>query len=338
MLHYHLVIIAFWLFSQVNCEIFTALTDLRELVNTEAVFVQTLENYIRVEELRIGRLKRYIYSHHYEKSAKDVESYVGNPVNAYILIKQLTIDWEEVESIIQSNAGKDYMKNLVAAKMNMKYPTEEDLNGAAVGIFRLQDTYNLDTASLARGELRGVKYSSELTAAECFELGRQGYNNDDFYHTILWMQEASNRLSKEQNKTAKRSDIFDYLAFSIYKEGNISLALELTNKLLEMIPKHERALKNKEYYEKQLQEFKENQGSGIEVQVENELSYMTKRHQSLCRGDLKLLEEVIARLKCRYVTNNNPYLLIGPFKAEELHIDPDLVLFHNVVSDQEIER
>lgn len=34
----------------------------------------------------------------------------------------------------------------------MKFPTDEDLNGAAVALMRLQDTYRLDTSSLARGK------------------------------------------------------------------------------------------------------------------------------------------------------------------------------------------
>lgn len=40
----------------------------------------------------------------------------------------------------------------------MKFPSDEDLNGAAAALIRLQDTYKLDTASIARGELNGVKY------------------------------------------------------------------------------------------------------------------------------------------------------------------------------------
>jgi len=59
----------------------------------------------------------------------------------------------------------------------LKFPTDEDLNGAAVALMRLQDTYKLDTSSVARGELNGVQYSSKLTSNDCFELGRQSYQN-----------------------------------------------------------------------------------------------------------------------------------------------------------------
>lgn len=102
---------------------------------------------------------------------------------------------------------------------HLKFPSDEDLSGAAVALTRLQDTYRLSTASLARGELNGIKYSSELTAADCFELGRQAYNVDDYYHTFLWMREADDRLKHEVNKTTEHSDILEYLAFSTFKQG-----------------------------------------------------------------------------------------------------------------------
>lgn len=112
-----------------------------------------------------------------------------------------------------------FKKEVHYIRQDFKFPSDEDLNGAAVALTRLQDTYRLDTSSLARGELNGVKYSTELSAADCFELGRQSYNNGDFYHTQLWMREADMRLGSEQNETIARSDVLEYLAFSTYKQG-----------------------------------------------------------------------------------------------------------------------
>lgn len=42
-------------------------------------------------------------------------------------------------------------------------------------------------------------------------------------------------------------------------------------------------------------------------------------------------------LKCRYVTNNIPFLLIGPFKIEEIFKDPMIVIYHDVIYNKEIE-
>lgn len=47
--------------------------------------------------------------------------------------------------------------------------------------------------------------------------------------------------------------------------------------------------------------------------------------------------KVEGRLRCRYVTNNVPYLFIQPFKMEEAFHKPLIVIYHNVISDDEIE-
>lgn len=52
----------------------------------------------------------------------------------------------------------EYLKNVTYHKTVLKFPSDEDLSGAAIALIRLQDTYNLDTASVARGELNGVQY------------------------------------------------------------------------------------------------------------------------------------------------------------------------------------
>jgi prolyl 4-hydroxylase len=57
------------------------------------------------------------------------------------------------------------------------------------------------------------------TAGDCWELGRQSYNNGDHYHTVLWMGEALNKWDDESNKTVTRNEILEYLAFSTFKQG-----------------------------------------------------------------------------------------------------------------------
>lgn len=55
------------------------------------------------------------------------------------------------------------LQNITLMRETLKFPTEEDLTGAAVALMRLQDTYQLETSSLARGELNGVQYSTQLS-------------------------------------------------------------------------------------------------------------------------------------------------------------------------------
>jgi hypothetical protein len=64
---------------------------------------------------------------------------------------------------ITLNAPTDFIKNIPQHRDVIRLPSEEDLNGAAVALMRLQDTYKLDTHALANGNLLGKKYSRQLT-------------------------------------------------------------------------------------------------------------------------------------------------------------------------------
>lgn len=169
----------------VGGELFTALADMEELLETEAVLITNLDNYVQAQEEKLLQLRQKVneYRREHSEAARDVSAYLSNPVNAFLLTKRLTTDWRYVEKLMTYEVGKEFLENVTSYRSVLKFPSDEDLNGAAVALMRLQDTYNLDTASLARGMLNGVQYSTELSAGDCFELGRQSYLNGDYYHT-----------------------------------------------------------------------------------------------------------------------------------------------------------
>ena len=43
-----------------------------------------------------------------------------------------------------------------------------------------------------------------------------------------------------------------------------------------------------------------------------------------------------SKLHCRYVTNGNPYLILQPAKEEEAFLSPRIVVYHDVLFDEEI--
>lgn len=62
-----------------------------------------------------------------------------------------------------------------------------------------------------------------------------------------------------------------------------------------------------------------------------------ERYEMLCRGEVTIPPEVQKNLKCRYVDRGIPFLKIAPFKEEEAYLDPRIVVYHNVIYDDEIE-
>ena len=52
-----------------------------------------------------------------------------------------------------------------------------------------------------------------VLANDCFELGRLAYLEKDYYHTLLWMHEALNRVDDDDQFYAA---VLDYLAYATY--------------------------------------------------------------------------------------------------------------------------
>lgn len=62
-----------------------------------------------------------------------------------------------------------------------------------------------------------------------------------------------------------------------------------------------------------------------------------ERYEMLCRGEVSIPPEIQKNLVCRYVDRGIPFLKIAPFKEEEAYLDPRIVVYHNVIYDEEIE-
>ncbi|CAL1543171.1 unnamed protein product [Lymnaea stagnalis] len=352
-----------------GAELFTSNAHLQTALYAERDIAGLLKSYVEKEENRLNRVRQLAedYERHSNKALENIDKYLGNPINAFLLIKRFTLDWDrDVIPIISNNTWDAMFQEIEQVRSDL--PTHEDLKGAASALMRLQDTYHLDTSTVAHGDLGGV-VSPVLSVEECFELGRLSYNEGDFYHTMLWMEQALDEHSKSvKNRNINRgsergereSDVFadsedmdwtrievlDYLAFSYFKLGDLSQALELTNELLNIDPNHERAVNNKKYFEAMLQDetrkkrsSDENKKPGYQQnrdEYRNSEEFLT--YEALCRGEDVMPVKNAHKLTCRYLTNNHPLLLLQPAKEETVHFDPWVVIYHDVMSDEEIKQ
>ena len=332
-----------------NDGLFTSSTDLQSLVVTEAELVKILDDYILKETTRLNKIKHLFQKFVMIKDrAAEDNLFVGNPLNSFQLIKSLTSDWKIVKNHLNSNAEEKLYENLKSVKVQKRllWPSEEDLNGAAVGLIRLQYTYHLDTESLTRGLLNGHQYETTLSAHDCFELGRQAYNVHNYFHTNLWMDQALKVYQEESDKSVTQSDILEYLSFASYKSGNIRRALKLTNQMLDLEPDHVKGLKNKKYYENLLEKGEGDLGN--EDDTVNVIEERLRRdkaggeemvhYEQLCRGEEFITEHQRSQLICTYNFGKHNFLKIGPLKEEEVFLKPRIVIFHDFLTSGEISR
>jgi prolyl 4-hydroxylase len=97
-----------------------------------------------------------MYKQEHAKALHNIVEYLSNPVNAFLLIKRLTRDWNDIEELLIGDV--EIYQTVEDMKRENKFPDEKDLQGAAVALTRLQDVYSLETSDVSRGVLNGVHY------------------------------------------------------------------------------------------------------------------------------------------------------------------------------------
>uniref|UniRef100_A0A8C9C3Z7 Prolyl 4-hydroxylase subunit alpha-1 n=1 Tax=Phocoena sinus TaxID=42100 RepID=A0A8C9C3Z7_PHOSS len=301
---------------------FTSIGQMTDLIRTEKDLVTSLKDYIKAEEDKLEQIKKWAekLDQLTSTATKDPEGFVGHPVNAFKLMKRLNTEWSELENLVLKDMSDGFISNLTIQRQY--FPNDEDQVGAAKALLRLQDTYNLDTDTISKGDLPGVKHKSFLTVEDCFELV----------------------------STIDKVSVLDYLSYAVYQQGDLDKALLLTKKLLELDPEHQRANGNLKYFEYIMAKEKDANKSASDDQSDQKshrrkkgfaADYLPERqkYEMLCRGEgIKMTPRRQKKLFCRYHDGNrNPKFILAPAKQEDEWDKPRIIRFHDIISDAEIE-
>uniref|UniRef100_A0A3Q2YAC2 procollagen-proline 4-dioxygenase n=1 Tax=Hippocampus comes TaxID=109280 RepID=A0A3Q2YAC2_HIPCM len=336
------------------CVFLMSAGQMTDLLYTEKELVHSLREYIKAEESKLSEIKSWArrLDDLTRVSTSDPEGYLAHPVNAYKLMKRLNTEWSHLESLVLHNPSDGFISNMT---MHRQYfPDEEDEKGAAKALMRLQDTYQLDSEDFSKGRLPGMHSSAMLTVDDCFDMGKTAYNEADYYHAVLWVQQALKQLDAGEEAVVSKAAVLDYLSYSVYQMGDLPRAIELTRRLVAIEPSHQRAGGNLRYFEKLLlkaqyeqQEEERTKHPDSEEPIQLGTYVRPKDHlperetyEALCRGEGGgMTEKRRSRLFCRYQDGNrNPRLLLKPMKEEDEWDSPRIVRYLEALSDYEIEK
>ncbi|XP_034008336.1 prolyl 4-hydroxylase subunit alpha-1-like [Trematomus bernacchii] len=335
-------------------DFYTSIGQMTDLLYTEKDLVTSLKDYIRAEETKLEKIKVWADKMESLSAAAtlDPEGYLGNPVNAFKLMKRLNTEWAELESLVLSDTTDGFVSNLTIQRQY--FPTDEDQTGAAKALLRLQDTYRLTANTIATGDLPGAKHKTFMTVEDCYELGKIAYSDVDYYHTELWMSQALKQLEHGEESNIDKVTVLDYLSYSIYQQGEIDRALDYTKQLLKLDSEHQRANGNLKYFEFQLEkQRKADEAEGKKPgkkettekkekskKVSNRQVPERKKYEMLCRGEgIKMTPRRQSRLFCRYYDNNhNPKYVLAPVKQQDEWDRPYIVRYLDILSETEIEK
>ncbi|XP_061886695.1 prolyl 4-hydroxylase subunit alpha-1-like isoform X1 [Entelurus aequoreus] len=323
---------------------FTSVGHMTDLLYTEQHLLASLKDYIHAEENKLEQIKKW--AEHLDDlsglSLQDPEGFLGHPVNAFKLMKRLRSEWAEVETLVLTNVSDGFISDLTVGRQH--FPNEVDQTGVAEALLRLQDTYELDTNTLAKGELPGSSsLRSPLTADDCYDLAMVAYQENDFYHTELWMSQALRQLDQGEPPGAVDAvTILDYLSYALYQLGELESAVAYTKRLLKLDPSIKQAEMNLHYFEYHLDKMKKGEETeetlrmgGAEPHLDDDKTY-----EKLCRGkSTEMTSRRQSRLFCRYHdSRRHPRYVIGPVKEEDEWDRPRVVRYHDIATDEEMSK
>lgn len=346
-----LILTSIMILSRARGELFTALIDLEQLVYRERELRFSLEQYVNLEQERITRLKKFLarVDSAHNLVGEDVPKYLGHPVNSYLQIRRLYKEWPEAERLIQVDNSEAVIDAITKHKEALS--SKEDYEGAITALLRLQDTYQLQPSSFTEGKLPGSVPSPRMTVSETYDIGRHAYLNGDMFYTKSWMEESLKQFQKQDDADGVNPfDIYDHLAYSNYKRGNMRKALEYSKKMVELDPLHERAQGNIAYFEEEAKIYKQTGRRGdtgiitdtkVKPRSERDNWHRTSSFQNyerLCRGEVRNLTAwEQSKMLCWYYSGT-PRLKIRPAKFERVFLKPEIIIMRQVLTETEMNK
>lgn len=322
-----------------NAEYFSSIDALQKLGNIELGLVKAFRDYLVMQEKEFETYSKFIehVKAQHSIALEDIEDYLGNPINAFTLIKRMVTDWNHLHGYIKESQARSAFRNMLDEFYEKhRIPDDSELKGAVKGLARLQKVYDLQAHDLANGEINGVYYGTELSWHDCFEIATNLYDSKEFSFALNWFEMALKKLDKiEDDKMTAMEEKFEletleYLALTHYELGETLKACDYIDEILDLQPDH---------YTKEMRTYILNTPpKPQQPPVAREQAFeWYKNYTRLCQGK-QVPERKLHKLKCTIETRNSPHLLLAPLKVEQLSLDPDINLYHRLLTDKQIEK
>ena len=127
--------------------------------------------------------------------------------------------------------------------------------------------------------------------------------------------------------------ILEYLAWSEYQLGHLEHAIKYTKLVLKLNPESEAAKTNLEVFEEDLEKSKTDPKIRKTIYRPHHRWY--NRHNLLCQEKEKMSQNITNILYCKY-QQHLPRFYLKPLKLEYVYNDPELIIYHDLLSNHEI--
>ncbi|XP_073817092.1 prolyl 4-hydroxylase subunit alpha-2-like isoform X2 [Musca autumnalis] len=308
----------------------TSIAGMENLLLMESTLIASVQQFTEELEQKVRRLKSLVseLQKENEKALKNPEEYLNNPLNGYTLIRRMYYDWPNIELFMTDPINSAHVE--VIQKLRPQMPSWEDLTEAAEAIYRLQITYDLDPADMIQGILNNKQYNVQMKPIDLYFMGYHLFSQEKFFHSAYWTYQAI--LTFEESEYNKIMDFGQEKIYGLYGE-----TLVKQNRLKDglIAIQHASNLKPKDARLMQRRNEIQLLANTTTDEASEFLVPEADPYQLGCRG---YYSNFISKLYCVYNRTASPFLQLAPLKMEILQLDPYMVVYHDIISDNEIEE
>lgn len=181
----------------------------------------------------------------------------------------------------------------------------------------------------------GLETEAKLSGDELFLIGLKA-------HTLkeeLFAQEYLKMSLERSRKLASENIVLFALADSYRVSEDFQSAIATLEKILENDPTAVIAALQKQKLESIIDEGGSKNPQKPAESFDNNGDYHIDKEEILfrkaCRGEMAKSTKELSRLGCRYQATNY-FTMLALLKAEEINSDPKVIMFHGVITDNEI--
>lgn len=312
---------------------FTSVKRLQKLIKIDSVSFEEIKQLSANIPNKILQQKLSEWGDDIERAQKDHMEYLKNPLNEFKLIKRNTVDLSYIEKFFP-----DF-------KLNFRYgpslPTLSDLVGAVKGLTRLQKFYQIKTKDFVDGVFGKFTTNSKLTVDDMVTIADSlsgDANGNGRLENLLALEYLELAKSKQSMNDTELCEMFVDVSNDV-----INMHLTEMEEQFERLTENQRDTYTEmcEEYLVKVREFTKNVNPLSEElnDAENKVGIYSAEKEAIlmqktCRGEIKKNATEQSKLHC-YYRSTSRFTSISPFKVEIVNVDPEILVFIDVLSENE---
>jgi len=344
-------------------DLFSSTDELKKLFERERQVADSLRWHVRTLEQHIKALENFLGQHYGqdypfgEKEAVDEKTaaeYVSNPLNTYALIKRTGLHWPrlhkvliEGETIHTEEAQNETISvsGFTEDQLLKNMPQQMDIEGAANGIFLLQEIYNLDMKKFSEGilEVPGklgeeiTDQSAILNAVDCEMLAKLAFNRGFYDRAVEWMETA---IWKLKAKEGREPELRHLQLLGTMKAKHDQVLVKKGPRGDEWrtftVPFDKNLAKKKKF--KKIKDKRYKFTLNLTANAAQSDMELWETFNAACRGEGHRHHTLDINTTCYYLHYGDPYLRLAPFKVEMVNVSPFVSVLRDFMHEHEADE